>query len=585
VRSLVQHKSARREVSRMVLAGILASLTGFMIFRATYYVLNMRDANSILEAGNWVNALTPLSAAVVPIIGTTAFLVMCSERLQAELAMRAVELDQKNAALEQAIRAREDAERIARHDLKTPLASIAATPGLLRAFPPDGQEHEVLLSMIENAARRALRMVNLSLDLYQMEQGTYHFRPESVDLAVIVQTVMADLRTHAQSKDVRMELTGGDGLVLVAADASLCYSCIANLLKNAVEAASDHSCVVLGLQSGERVRLRIHNDTAVPEALRDSFFEKYATRGKLGGTGLGTYSALVMATVQGGTLSMQTSDSGGTTLILELNAFAGESPTVAQVAVPAVVDAVPAGYQGSSNGPMYVLVVDDDAYNCKVLSSQLAPYALQTDSAPNGRYALERALARRPDLIFMDIEMPVMGGVEAMQRIRELQRVRRQVASVIVAFSSDDDAASQARYLALGFDRCMSKPASQSTLALLLQATPVVPGAPQGTQEPVLVLDWLMPDMVGFLVSRLQLVDQLAAAAAQQDEAQVRSVSHKLGGSLAMFGFVWAADVCRQVESSPARMDVAERAAQDLAHHLRTVPILGWTEPAAADIP
>jgi len=173
--SLYTHRPQRREVSRIALIVIFLLLTVFMVFRAMFFALKMREVDSILAPNNWLNVLTPLSASILPVIGTSAFLVWCSERLRGELALRAIELDQKNAALRSAIRAREDAERIARHDLKTPLASIAATPNLLRAVRQPEPEQEQLLRMIENAARRALSMVNLSLDLYGMEMEAINF--------------------------------------------------------------------------------------------------------------------------------------------------------------------------------------------------------------------------------------------------------------------------------------------------------------------------------------------------------------------------------------------------------------------------
>ena len=88
-----------------------------------------------------------------------------------------VELERLNSGLSNAIRSREDSERISRHDLKTPLASIAATPALLRKGRILSSEDERLLRMIESAANRALGMINLSLNLQKMEAGQYIFKP------------------------------------------------------------------------------------------------------------------------------------------------------------------------------------------------------------------------------------------------------------------------------------------------------------------------------------------------------------------------------------------------------------------------
>jgi signal transduction histidine kinase/DNA-binding response OmpR family regulator len=542
--SLLRHRESRHEIGRITLAGIFLLLTSFMIFRAFYFALMMRDINSILASDNIINVLTPLSASILPVIGTTAFLVMCSERLRGELALRAVELNEKNVALTRAILAREDAERIARHDLKTPLASIAATPDLIRANQAQEPEQEALLSMIENAAQRALNMVNLSLDLYRMENGSYEFVAENVDLAAICWHAMEDMHAHARSKQVTMQFVGGDAPVFAAASAPLCYSCIANILKNAVEAASDRSVVTLTLAVDEHVLLRIHNDTAVPMNLRANFFEKYATQGKPGGSGLGTYSSHTLAAVQGGNLSMTTSESEGTTLHLQLNRYQSvlsfeeyksSTPLVSRVTPQAETPEVVKSE--IIRDDIKILVVDDDVYNRKVLSGQLSVFGLQVRAALNGRYAIDCCLEYRPDLIFMDIEMPVMNGVQAMQAIRDLQKARRQRPSMIVTFSSDDGVESQARFLALGFNQCVSKPTSQTRLRQLLSALPPTKVPSPQELEPVKVHVNLLPDIAEFVASRLQLLDELEQAALRKDSQLAAKLAHQLNGSLAMYGF------------------------------------------------
>ncbi len=159
--------------------------------------------------------------------------------------MQAQQLRDQNAALRDAIRVREEVERIARHDLKTPLNSILAALRLLREKrKPDERESE-LLGMVEGAAYRVLDLVNLSVDIYRMEQGEYRFSPRVVDLTALAETVARDVRAHADTKGVRIEMRVGGEPAAPArrayawAEEMLCYSVIANLLKNAVEASPD----------------------------------------------------------------------------------------------------------------------------------------------------------------------------------------------------------------------------------------------------------------------------------------------------------------------------------------------------------
>lgn len=386
--------------------------------------------------------------------------------LEERVALRTRELDEKNQALQQALRTLEDVERISRHDLKTPLVSIAAAPTLLRAGRTMSKHEEDILCMIESATNRALSMVNLSLDLFRMESGSYVFRPSSVDMTNIVSAVALGLAAHAHSKSVNIHIPDDEPHVFAAADDSLCYSIIGNLLKNAVEAAPEHSTVMVTLIDGPQILLAIHNQGTVPLELRSNFFDKYSTAGKVGGTGLGTYSSQLLAKVQGGSLSMHTSDEDGTTLTLRLHR-AKQSQVPVQMKEHATRPTH--ALSTMSQEAMSVLLVDDDDFNHMVMSDNFQAPAFRLDSAINGRMALDRIQTKRPDLIIMDIEMPVMGGVEAMSAIRDYQKRQAEKASFIVAYSGHDDERSRQRFLAQGFDACLSKPCTQAELAEILE--------------------------------------------------------------------------------------------------------------------
>ncbi len=395
-----------------------------------------------------------------------------SERvLEQRVAERTAELDQKNADLNRAMASREDVERIARHDIKTPLGSLTAAPALLRAGRAMNAHEETILSMMEKAAGRALDMVNLSLDLYQMENGSYVFKPDTVNLTELVQSVVQDLSVHAQSKAVSFHLSGHEPAVYVQGNDSLCYSILANLTKNAIEAAPEHSGVGITLVDGPQVGLHIHNQGEVPATIKTTFFAKYGSKGKVGGTGLGAYSAQLLACVQGGTLTMHSTHDEGTTLTLTLAQAKpplSASAASAQQGAATPANAVPA----PTLAALHVLVVDDDEFNLLVVESHLPQPPLQVTTAVNGRLALQAAMQSRPDVIILDVEMPIMGGLEALARIRAYQAAQGQAPSYVVAYSGSDDPQSIEKFRAAGFDLCLKKPSSrESILAVLEQAT------------------------------------------------------------------------------------------------------------------
>ncbi|MBI2772776.1 MAG: PAS domain-containing protein [Burkholderiales bacterium] len=526
-------------------------------------------------------------AAIIDITGRRAQ----DEALRAshdQIAAQAAQLESQNEALKENVRLREEVERIGRHDIKTPLNSIVAVPRLLREERKLGPEADELLGIVERAGYRILSMVNLSLDLYKMEQGNYVFRPDAVDLTDLANKVIADVRMHAASKQVLLKLDIGE-VPYAWAEELLCYSLLANLLKNAVEASPDGEVVTIGAGAGAdgTVRLHIHNHGVVPESVRLNFFQKYATQGKASGTGLGTYSARLMAGVQDGDIAMETSEGGGTTLTVTLRAAPlGAVPATMRHAAerrgaePQVVSSLP---------PTRVLLVDDDEYNLLIVRRFLPTPPFTVDTAINGKVALAAAELQWPDVIFMDLDMPVMGGLQAVQELRSLERATLARRCTIVALSSHEDDETRNRALAAGFDRYLTKPVTRDAihetlleLNVLIGAEPVVPppkaqppAAQAGSNDPVLADADVEPVLADFVASRRGLIADMGAAMRDGQRGEVRRIAHQLAGSFGLYGFHWAGDQSRWIEKNFSDVDEAQLVAMmdDLLLHLDTVEV------------
>jgi signal transduction histidine kinase len=186
-------------------------------------------------------------------------------------------------------------------------------------------EKQVLyLKNIEDSGQRMLGMINLSLDLFKMERGIYRLQPVSVDILKIIKKIIDEMKNLAKSWgiDIHLLVNGkpaNDADVFLAlGEELLCYSMLANLIKNAVEASPEESDVTVMLENEEELIISIHNLGAVPMDIQDSFFEKYVTSGKDSGTGLGTYSARLIAETQGGNIRFETSEEEGTTVTITI---------------------------------------------------------------------------------------------------------------------------------------------------------------------------------------------------------------------------------------------------------------------------
>ena len=101
---------------------------------------------------------------------------------------------------------------------------------------------------------------------------------------------------------------------MVEGEKWLLYSMMSNLFKNAVEASTRKEKITIAMKHGETHSVSIHNQGSVPEEIRDTFFDKYATAGKSGGTGIGTYSARLISETLGGQIALDTSEENRTTI-------------------------------------------------------------------------------------------------------------------------------------------------------------------------------------------------------------------------------------------------------------------------------
>ena len=488
----------------------------------------------------------------------------------------------QDEALRESIRLREEVERMSRHDLKTPLNSVIAVSRLLRQTAKLSREDEELLGIVERAGYRILSMVNLSLDLFKMEQGSYQFRPQAVDLSEVARKVAADLESQAASKDVVINLKQS-GHATARAEEILSYSMLANLVKNAIEAAPEGGVVTVTVEgAGDTVSVHIHNAGEISPQGRPHFVAKYVTTGKHGGVGLGAYSARLMARVQEGEITMHSEAEAGTTLSVRLRSAHAQVPG-AHGAPAFGEERAPAAPTGSSAErlprlpPLKVLVVDDDEFNRLVFRRMLPTPPLQLTMAVNGRAALDAAKADWPDVVLLDLEMPVMDGYEAAGRLRKLQAQSKKPLR-IVAISSNDDSRSIERALNSGCDDYLVKPAPRETLWAVLAGAEVPNKISEKTaaeNDPVDLDRDLHSTLPEFLRSRREVLDELPQALAAGDREKFRRLAHKLAGSFALYGFKWAGAQCRALQDAAAQGEAADlaRRVSALRSHLDTVTI------------
>ena len=214
---------------------------------------------------------------------------------------------------------RENVERIIQHDIKSPLINLyslakmitggTSTTELMQAFP------QIMLGI-----RQVIHIIDAAEPLRLMERGEYTPPKTQIRLLPVLYSVKDSLAVLSSQRNVQIVLPEAPDVAcpagpLFGGEEFLIEDMFANLVKNAVEASPEGGVVTLACKLDQTfLHMAIHNLGAVPESVRERFFEKYASAGKPYGTGLGTYSAQLIAKAHGGRIFFTSSEAEGTTV-------------------------------------------------------------------------------------------------------------------------------------------------------------------------------------------------------------------------------------------------------------------------------
>ncbi|TKB44391.1 hybrid sensor histidine kinase/response regulator [Thalassotalea mangrovi] len=220
-------------------------------------------------------------------------------------------LNQQVKTLEENARLREDIERLTHHDLKGPLGVIL--------FELNKINDKAIANSIEESVTNVLNMINNSLDIFKIENGTYPLDPDMVDLKRTCTRAIKSVRYLSRPKNIAIKLTQASDDLYALGEELLCLSIVNNLLKNAVEASPDDQTIHIEIsENSSMVQISIENQGAIPEELRDTIFEKYATSNLVRGSGLGAYSAKLMTEAQNGHIKFAIIDNDKTRFTVTL---------------------------------------------------------------------------------------------------------------------------------------------------------------------------------------------------------------------------------------------------------------------------
>jgi len=396
-----------------------------------------------------------------------------AEELERRVEERTRELQAANLQLEDASRHKSDFLANMSHELRTPLNSILGFSEILkrRAYGSLTVEQDLYVDNIHDSGKHLLALISDLLDLSRVEAGRIELQPQPFFLPEALQAALYTIRRQAEAKGLQLSLSIDEGLSMLTADPIRFNQILYNLLSNAVKFTPDKGRIAVTAKRGSRGEgvgsseaspqdAKVHTlppgdyveiavaDTGIgikPEDLSKLFQRftqlKHMTTKQHEGVGLGLALTKQLVELHGGTIRVDSDGEG--------------RGSIFTVCLPlAELQAVP-----------QLLVVDDDKNLLEAIRDALEAAGYQVKTASDGAAALAQVEAARPDLLILDLSLPIMDGWEVLRRLRD--GAATSGLPVLAITGVEVERSDQA--LTAGADEFLSKPFSMTVLEATVQ--------------------------------------------------------------------------------------------------------------------
>lgn len=402
---------------------------------------------------------------------------------------KAVEAAREAALSEAQHLARQRSEFLAQmsHELRTPLNAIMGFAQILQRDKTLAERQTRALKIIDESGHHLLTLIDDILDLARIDAAKVELYPAEVNFAAFMEIVCDTIQVKAEDKSLLFTYRAAPDLPgTLRVDEKRLRQILLNLLSNAVK-FTDAGRITLRVmrlaapaaRGGNMARMRFEVEdegigmTQMQMARLFQPFEQVAEgKRREGGAGLGLAISRQLIRLMGGDIQVRSEPGKGSLFSFEIEVPASQR----QVQLP-LVESVPIAYVGERRK---ILVVDDVLENRVMLLEELATLGFVTAEASNGMEALQVVARFQPDLVVMDLTMPVMDGLEATRRLRSLPR---GAALPIIATSASATTETEVRSREAGASAFVSKPIQEP---VLLHAIAVL-----------LRLDWIYDSSAG----------------------------------------------------------------------------------------
>jgi signal transduction histidine kinase/DNA-binding response OmpR family regulator len=508
-------------------AAIGLAITGLA---ATYL---WRESRRAAEIAQKVKAATiDLSAEILERRRAEADLERAKENLDRRVRERTAELATANSSLLQEIGIRKEAEATAAaaskakseflasmsHEIRTPMNSILGYSQILRRDAELTPFQRDALATISSSCDHLLNLVNNILDISKIDAGRMELTISEFDLAALIYDVIALFQNACEEKRIGLRAVGLDehAGIFVRGDERKLRQVLINLLGNAVK-FTQRGSITLRISSHEKSRRQFEiEDTGPGISLEDQErifepFQQGTQAHQSGGSGLGLAIAQRQVKIMGGVLRLRSIPGEGSVFYFALDLPSASARRITLHDEFAAVERIVPGKE------VRALVVDDIPENREVLSLSLTLIGCHVSVAKDGEEALERLRSLRLHIVFLDMRLPGMSGLETARKISEEWGADVK----LVAMSASALEHERERYLKAGCDDFVSKPFRVERvyrcLANLLDVKFVTKETPHNQSEPEGSID------LGQLTLDEDLAQRLATAAELHSATVIKS--------------------------------------------------------------
>lgn len=343
------------------------------------------------------------------------------------------------------------------HELRTPMNGVIGMARALQRTPLDVRQRDYVETIVRSGDG-LITILNDVLDHAKIEAGRMDLEVAAFDLTALGRQAVKLWSETAKAKGVALACEAAADLPPgLMGDETRVRQIVLNLLSNALK-FTERGAVTLALttvagadgEAGVEIRVTDTGPGMTPEQL-SRLFRPFAqaevsTARRYGGTGLGLFICRNLAEMMGGEITAESTPGAGSTfrVRLPLPAAYGAAETSEDAA------------EAVELPPLRLLVADDNPVNLAVARALLEAAGLAIETAADGCAALERLRQETFDLVLMDVQMPVMSGIEAVGRIRAGEAGPPDLP--VIALTADADAAADARLQSAGFDALQTKP-------------------------------------------------------------------------------------------------------------------------------